>query len=152
MSYDAKYYAAARQIRAFFMGKGFTHEQACGWVANASAESSLSASAIGDKGHAFGAFQLHSDRCELIRDGGQGMKGCGIDIMTLPDLKTQLEAVAFELNHSEKHARDKIMWTTTPYDAGYAICHFYERPGAPGQAEKRGQGAEKWAEWFKANP
>ncbi len=34
-------------------------------------------------------------------------------------------------------------------DAGAAASHFYERPGAIGQAEKRGQLARKWDAYFQ---
>jgi hypothetical protein len=149
--YDAKYYAAARHIRDYFIAKGFTPEQACAPVANASAESSLNPKALGDHGIAFGLFQLHTDRCELIRDGGQGYKGCGIDLMTFPPIDKQLDAIWHELTHSEHHALAMIKAAKTAYDAGYAMSKYYERPGAVGQAERRGAGSQKWFEWFSTN-
>jgi hypothetical protein len=151
---DASYYVAAQQVVDFWVSKGFTLQQAYGFLANACAESSLNPKARGDYDKALdiykahGLHQLHNDRCLLIRDGGQGYKGCGIDILLYPDIPTQLAAIWWELQHSERHALGLIKQTKTAYDAGWTICHYYERPGAPGQAEKRGKASLEWETWF----
>jgi hypothetical protein len=153
-----QYYANARFILAFWKSRGYTTEQACGWVANAAAESGLQEKAVGDKVpgtneyHSYGLHQLQRPRCIVIAQGDASHKGCGIDVTTLPSLEEQLKAVAWELDQSERHARDAIKWAATAYDAGSIISQKYERPGAPGQAEKRGKAAQEWFEWFKANP
>lgn len=139
----AQYYANAQTIFDFWTSNGFTPEQSCGLLAQADAESSLNPSAVGDHGQAFGLFQLHPGRCDLIK------QGTGFDISKLPDVVTQLHGILFELHHTEHHALAKIQETTTAYDAGYAACKFYERPGAPGQAEKRGANAQKWFSHFR---
>jgi hypothetical protein len=53
------------------------------------------------------------------------------------------------LQHSEQHALTEILAATTAVDTGAVASRFYERPGAHGQAEKRGQLAQKWDAYFQ---
>jgi hypothetical protein len=147
---QTQYYANAREIHAFWLSEKQTPIFAAAMLAQADAESSLSPNAIGDNGSAWGLYQLHMDRIVLIRDGDAERKlpGCGIDVSKLPPLVKQLEAVWFELQHSESHALKMIQAAATSYDAGYAACKFYERAGAPGQNVKRGNRAVFWASYF----
>jgi hypothetical protein len=118
-------------------------------LAQADAESSLDPDAIGDRDEAFGLHQLHMDRIKLIRDGNKRWPGRGIDISKSPAIPLQHDAVFWELQHSEQHALKEILAATTAGDAGAAASRFYERPGAMGQAEKRGQLARKWDAYFQ---
>ena len=146
---EAHYFANARAIYAWWRARGMSHVFACAMLAQADAESSLDPDAIGDHLEAFGLHQLHMDRIELIRDGDKQWPGCAIDISKLPAIPLQLDAVFWELQHSEQHALTEILAATTVGDAGAAASRFYERPGANGQAEKRGQLARKWDAYFQ---
>lgn len=143
-----EYYATAKTIYDFWVGKKCTPAQAAGWLAQDDAEASLNPKAKGDKDKfgvykAFGLAELHPDRIAVIK------AGCGIDMATCPDVLTQLNGMWWELQHTaEHHAWKMVAATTTAYDAGFAACKYYERPGAPGQAEKRGALAQKWAGYF----
>jgi hypothetical protein len=86
--------------------------------------SSLNEKAVGDHGEAFGLHHWRTARIDAIRNG------CGIDLKKAPPLADQLKA------------------SRTAYDAGYAACRFWERPGATAQFGKRGATAEKWAVFF----
>ncbi|WP_158254797.1 phage tail tip lysozyme [Rhodoblastus sphagnicola] len=140
------YYASAAMILKFWIAVGLTLEQACGMLAQADAESSLDPKAVGDHGQAFGLNQWHESRVDAIRNG------CGVDLRALPPLEDQLKAAHWELTHTEKRAWTAIKQAKTAYDAGYAACRFWERPGAPGQYAKRGQKAESWKTHFLKNP
>jgi hypothetical protein len=146
---QAQYYANAREIHAFWLAKNETAIFAAAMLAQADAESSLDPRAIGDHHEAFGLHQLHMDRIRLIRDGNGTWPGCRIDVSALPSIGRQLEAVWWELNHSEMHALKMIREAKTAYDAGFAACAFYERPGALGQNVKRGNRAMFWASYFQ---
>jgi hypothetical protein len=141
--------AVARQIYDYFSApnrmKGF---QAC---AQARGESNFVAHIMGDHGHAYGMFQLHADRAKLICDGGLGYKGCGIDVTTLPPADKQIEAVWWELQHSEHSAYKAILATTTAYEAGSVACKKYERPADPKDWDKRGNFAQEWYSYFLLN-
>ena len=140
----------AKTVYGFWRGVGLSHAVACGFVANADAESSIDPTLIGDNGKAFGLHQWHMDRVALIRDGGQGYKGCGIDVATQTDLPSQLRAALWELTHSEHHALGLIKATTTAYDAGATICRAFERSGLSAQPDKRGKAAQTWDTYFRA--
>jgi hypothetical protein len=146
---QAQYYLNAKEIHAFWLAKQQTPIFAAAMLAQADAESSLDPNAIGDHHEASGLHQLHMDRIKLIRDGNGTWPGCGIDVSKLPSIARQLEAVWWELQHSEMHALKMIREATTAYDAGFAASAFYERPGAPGQNVKRGHRAVFWASYFQ---
>ena len=139
------YYTIAAQISAFFADHGFTLEQAYGVVANADAESSLRPRAIGDHHHAFGLFQLHRDRFDLIRSG------CGID-MKAAAAEGQCAGVLWELNHCERRAMIALRAAKSAFDAGHDFCRYYERPGDTRQYQIRGDKAEGWLKYFRAHP
>lgn len=144
----AQHDANAKEIYDFWVANGFSHVQACGMVANADAECSCDPTLVGDQGKAYGLHQWHDDRRLLIRDGGQGYKGCGIDVKTQTDLPSQLMAALWELTHSEHHAFGLIKATGTAYEVGSIICSSYERSGLSDQADKRGKRAQTWDKYF----
>jgi hypothetical protein len=145
---QTQYYANAREIHAYWLSVKQTPIFAAAMLAQADAESSLDPNAVGDHDHAFGLHQLHTNRIILICDGNEQWPGCGIDVSKLPPLVNQLEAVWWELLHSESHALKMIQAAKTSYDAGFAASAWYERPGAPGQNVKRGNRAAFWSSYF----
>lgn len=144
------YYDNANAIYDFWIANGLTPAQACGMVANADAECSLNPTLVGDKGKAFGLHQWHMDRVAMIRDGGQGYKGCGVDVSKQTDLSSQLKAALWELTHSEHHAFALIKATTTPETAGCMVCIAYERSGLADQPAKRAAKAASWSTYFSS--
>jgi hypothetical protein len=145
---QTQYYANAKAIHAFWLSEKQTPIFAAAMLAQADSESSLDPGAIGDHGKSFGLHQLRMVRIILIRDGDEQWPGCGIDVSKLPPLVKQLEAVWWELQHSESHALKMIQAAKTSYDAGFAASAWYERPGALGQNVKRGNRAVFWASYF----
>jgi hypothetical protein len=144
--------AMAWQIYDYFRAPGRMKDfQSCGMVAQARGESNFVAHIMGDNGHAYGMFQLHADRAKLICDGGLGYKGCGIDVTTLPPADKQLEAVWWELQHSEHSALKAILATANVYDAGFVACQKYERPANHIDWDKRGKFAQEWYSYFLLN-
>ncbi len=142
----ATYYPNAATIYKFWLAAGFTPAQSAGLLAQADAESSLDVKAVGDHGAAFGLDQWHLSRCDAIRNG------CGVDLKKLPPLADQLKAALWELQHTEKGALAKIRAAQSAYDAGYAACRYWERPGSTPQYGKRGSRAEWWATYFSRHP
>jgi len=142
----------AREICAFFLGKaspaGVKVEpwHAAAFVEQADAESSFEIAIRGDHGEAFGLFQLHQNRIDAIK------RATGIDIVATPAVDKQLEGVWWELTHPELIHLNSILKAKNAYDAGYLACKLWERAGAPGQPQKRGQGAQAWLAWLSAHP
>lgn len=125
---------------------GVLNPFALGMTANAEAESSFRILIEGDYNTAFGIYQWHSDRVAAI------LAGCGIDVSKGPSIEQQVEAAWWELNNTEKLAKQKISDAATAADAGTAACVFFERAGAPMAAARRGAMAERWADEFQQNP
>ncbi len=131
--------------------------------AMADQESKFLPTAVGDyaggEPKAWGLFQLHPGRCNIIAigqldqiNGKQIYPGCGIDVRELVlsgdgDVLKQCEAAWWELCHSEHHAKLAISMTKTPYEAGAAASQFWMRPKAD-ERDSRGKLAEKWAKYF----
>lgn len=132
---------AAARIIITRLTKELAFIPAIGALANAQHESSLKLNAVGDNGEAFALWQWHGDRCAVIR------QATGIDLTKGPDPATQCQALVWELKNIEKPALVAIMAAKTPYEAGSVFCTKFERAGAPGQADLRGQDAEAWATW-----
>lgn len=131
---DKKAAQAANSQKAieFFKSQGWTEEQSAGIVANLIQESSLSASAVGDSGSAFGIAQWHKDRQTDFR------KWSGKDIRE-SNLMEQLAFVDFELRRGKEQAAGrKIKETETREDAAAATSKYYERPlNAKGDEEAK---------------
>jgi len=151
----------AEQIYNFFTNKKLDHYASSSLVTMAEGESSFRHDALGDKGkdgvaQAFGLYQIHwHPRGEAI------FGGCRVDLRTFPPVGDQLQAIWWELNNPEHHALLMINTGQLPdpktpgallprdaYTAGYMATRYYERPGAPGQAEKRGQRTIFWSDYF----
>jgi hypothetical protein len=107
-------------------------------VVNAAAESAMDPAAIGDHDTAFGLWQLHPNRAGPIA------KAIGIDLTILPPVADQCRAIWQELQTSEKHALAMIKAAPDAQFATEAWCQYYERPGAPGQVQKRGAATDGW--------
>jgi tail lysozyme len=125
---------------------GLSNEFALAMTAQAEAESAFLVNAKGDHDTAYGIYQLHVDRCTVVK------AATGIDVTVFPALEKQCDAAWWELNNTEKVALNNIRGATNARDAGIAACVYYERAGAPAAAERRGAMSERWAVYFTNNP
>lgn len=122
----------------YFMGQGWSKEQAAGLVANLGAESKLHESAVGDSGQAYGIAQWHPDRQrEFEKKYGKSIKGSSY--------KEQLEFVNYELTEGkEKAAGDLLKTSKSAGQAAEYVTRYYERPkDKDGQSRVRAAAAEK---------
>lgn len=115
----------------FWMSKGYSREQAAGWVANAIAESGNNPSAVGDGGKAKGLFQWHKDRRDKI------LTGTGIDVYNATRAQ-QLEAAAWEAE--QRGNAENIKLQKDAQSAAAFITRYYEIPrDIVGESIKRGK-------------
>lgn len=124
----------------FFMGKGWTKNQAAGIVANFTAESGLNHGAIGDGGAAYGVGQWHPDRQAAFK------RWAGKDIRDSTRLE-QYEFANYELTQgAEMAAGNKLRGASQAGDSGAVVSRHYERPKyAELEAAKRALLAERIA-------
>lgn len=95
---------------------------------NAFAESSFRVNVVGDEGKSFGLWQ------DQLRE--QILASTGIDLATA-NVQEQCVAILWDLRNTNKPALAKILAATTYEEATEAWCAYFERPGAPSQADKR---------------
>lgn len=123
---------------AFYMGKGWTREQAAGIVANLHSESRLNPSAVGDGGQAYGIAQWHPDRqAKFARWAGKSIRDAS--------LAEQMEFVHHELTQGDERMAGRALKNAgNARDAGSIVSRSYERPAdVMGEAVKRGALADK---------
>lgn len=131
--------AIAGEAVKYFMGQGWSREQAAGITAGLGHESSFNPRAVGDRGAAYGLAQWHGDRQANFRQ----VFGHDIRQSTMGE---QLAFVQWELTHSEKRAGEMIRRAATAREAGGAASRFYERPAdVMGNVRVRGAAAERLA-------
>ena len=119
-------------LMSFFKSKGWSDAQAAGIVANIEAESQQNPRAEGDSGAAYGIGQWHADRqADFAKWAGHDIHGS--------TLEEQAAFYAYELDHKERIAGNMLRNATTPFDAGYAVSRYFERP-AGGEEEARARG------------
>lgn len=107
---------------AFYMGRGYTKEQAAGIVGNLIAESNLTPSgAVGDNGTAFGIAQWRGERLTRLK---RFASASGKDWQ---DFETQLAFVDMELQNHETAAYRALKNAKTVDEATAAFIG-YERP------------------------
>ena len=128
---------SAREAIDFFVGKGWTKDQAIGLAANLQVESNFRTNALGDNGRAYGIAQWHPDRQQIFQ------KTYNKDIRQ-SDFKEQLEFVDWELNNNEKRAGAKLREAANAADAAAIIDQFYERSSGAHRS-KRVQLAQQYA-------
>jgi len=112
----------------YFMGQGWSKNQAAGIVANLQAESGLKPNLYGDGGAAYGAGQWHKDRQANFA------KWAGHDIRH-STLAEQYGFVNYELTKgTEQGAGRRLRGATSAGDAGAIVSRYYERPAAKDEA------------------
>jgi hypothetical protein len=130
----------------FFMGMGWTKEQAAGIVANLQHESSMNPSAVGDGGKAYGIAQWHPDRQANFK------KWAGKDIRN-SSMQEQLAFVNYELTQgAEQKAGNLLRASTNAQQAGSIVSRHYERPAQQeAEALKRANTAVQIAQTTNIN-
>lgn len=106
----------------FFIGQGWTPEQAAGLVANLQAESGqkLDPNIFGDGGAGYGIAQWHGSRQrDFQREMGKPLKGSS--------LEDQLKFVQWELEHTEKRAGRMLKNAKSAAEAAAIVDQYYER-------------------------
>lgn len=121
---------SARDIMAFFIGKGLTKERAAGMAANLWHESKFDPNAVGDGGKAYGMAQWHPDRQALFK------KWFGKDIRQSTS-QEQLEFIWKELQTTERNALVRLGQAKSAMNSGAVVSRYYERPGTTEEAKAR---------------
>lgn len=111
----------AKEYNNFFMGRGFTKEQAAGIVGNLYAESGLNHSIkqIGG-GPGFGLAQWEGPRQADFK------RVMGKDIQDSTEAD-QLNFIIWELENTERGAKKALLRAKTPEEAAKIFAHKYER-------------------------
>lgn len=118
----------------FFLGRGYSKEQAAGIVGNLHGESGMDIGAIGDGGKAYGLAQWHPDRQSAFK------RLFGKDIRQ-SSFGEQLSFVDWELRNTEKRAGGFLAGATTVEGATAAFMKYYERPASMNSLGGRVQAA-----------
>lgn len=135
----------AQEAQNYFVGKGWTPQQAAGIVANLHQESGFNAGAVGDNQAAYGIAQWHGDRREaLAKLTGKSIVGSSF--------QDQLEAVHLELTRGQEQTAGRALRKAgTASEAGAIVSRLYERPAArDAEAANRGASAENFMRRFAA--
>lgn len=136
----------ARAARDQLVKLGWAPHQAAGIVANLFNESGMNPGAIGDSGQAYGVAQWHADRRAAIE------KGVGKPVVGM-SVEEQVNAVDWELRHTEKAAGDRIRASRTAAEAGDATSRYYERPrNVDVEASNRAASADAFDRRWARNP
>ena len=120
----------------FWMGQGYTREQAAGIVANELAESGGNPNARGDGGLAHGLYQHHQDRRAAIK------AATGIDMSTASAMD-QRRGAAWEMKNGNVGFNDAYFrGLNNPADAAAYMVTNFERPKDQyGESVKRARAA-----------
>ena len=125
----------------FFMGMGWSKEQAAGIVANLKHESALDPNAVGDGGKAYGIAQWHPDRqANFKKWSGKDIRGSS--------MQEQMAFVNYELTQGAEQKAGKLLRASTnAQQAGAIVSKHYERPAqAEAEALKRANTAVQLAQ------
>jgi len=114
---------SAEQAVQFFVDRGYGQDVAAAIVGNLVIESNLKPDAVGDGGKAYGIAQWHPDRqANFQRVYGKPIQQASFE--------EQLMFVDWELNNTERAAKEKIMMAAASGGTGAAaaaVDKFYER-------------------------
>ena len=118
----------AEYVHKYFK-RYFTNEQAAGIVANLYHESKLNPHAVGDNGNAYGIAQWHPDRQakfekvfkKNIRDSS---------------LQEQLDFIIWELNNTEKSAKNSLLSSSSASESAKIFDSKYERSAGYNTADR----------------
>jgi hypothetical protein len=140
------FFNRAAQTYNAWIALGVSGNFAIAMVTQAEFESAFKWNAVGDKDQAFNFYQNHwNPRGMAI------LAATGIDLRKEQSIKRIVAAAWWELNNTEKKARDAIATATSAHNAAVAACVLFEGAGAANAAERRGLGAQRWETWIAAN-
>lgn len=125
----------------FFMGLGWSKDQAAGIVANLKHESNMNPGAVGDNGKAYGIAQWHPDRQANFA------KWAGKDIRN-STAEEQMAFVNYELTQGSERKAGMLLKASQSSDmAGRVMSKYYERPAnEAAEASARGATAVRLAQ------
>jgi len=123
-----------QQAMDYFVGQGWSREQAAGIVANLQRESGLRIGAVGDGGQAYGLAQWHPDRqAAFARFAGHSIRESTFG--------EQLAFVHHEMTQgAEQSAGNRLRGADDAGTAGSIVSRYYERP-----ADRDGEAATRAA-------
>ena len=123
-----------RQAMDYFVGQGWSPDQAAGIVANLQRESGLRIGAVGDGGQAYGLAQWHPDRqANFARFAGHSIRES--------TFAEQLAFVHHEMTQgAEVSAGNRLRGADDAGTAGSIVSRYYERP-----ADRDGEAAHRAA-------
>lgn len=109
-------------VQRFFQSKGWSKAQAEGMAARLMKESSLSPTAVGDNGQAYGVAQWHPDRqADFAQYAGKDIRQS--------TLEEQLDFMNYELTRGKERAAGDMLKQTVSANAAEGITTgMYERP------------------------
>ncbi len=114
----------------YFVGKGFTPQQAAGIVGNLQAESGVNPGQHQIGGPAFGIAQWEGPRKAALQQFAAS-RG-----KSASDLGTQLDFIMHEFNTTEKRAFNAVKSAGTAQEAAHQFMAKFERPGKPHAARR----------------
>lgn len=113
-----------QDVVSFFTGKGYEPHQAAGIAGNLVQESSLNPTAKNPTSGAFGFAQWLGPRKKAFMDFAMKAK------KDIKDPLAQLEFIDYELNTTERKAKDKLLTSRDATEAAINFSDHYERAGA----------------------
>lgn len=125
----------------YFMNKGWSFAQACGFAANINQESGFKTYLWGDGGQAYGLAQWHPPRRKTFKDN------FGKDIQQASFIE-QLDFIQFELENGYRRAAQAIAAQTTAAGAAAEIDRLYEQSRGTERGARQ-QMAEKYYNMYK---
>jgi len=125
----------------YFVDKGWSFAQACGFAANINQESGFKTYLWGDGGQAYGLAQWHPPRRKTFKDN------FGKDIQQASFIE-QLDFIQFELENGYQRAAQAIAAQTTAAGAAAEIDRLYEQSRGTERGARQ-QMAEKYYNMYK---
>jgi len=113
-----------QDVVSFFTGKGYEPHQAAGIAGNLVQESSLNPTAKNPTSGAFGFAQWLGPRKKAFMDFAMKAK------KDIKDPLAQLEFIDYELNTTERKAKDRLLSSRDATEAAVNFSDHYERAGA----------------------
>ena len=113
-----------QDVVSFFTGKGYEPHQAAGIAGNLVQESSLNPTAKNPTSGAFGFAQWLGPRKKAFMDFAMKAK------KDIKDPLAQLEFIDYELNTTERKAKDRLLSSKDATEAAVNFSDHYERAGA----------------------
>jgi hypothetical protein len=140
------FFVRAAQVYNAWKGYGVSDNFAIAMLTQAEFESAFNPAAVGDNETAYNLHQWHWNP-----RGASICIGTDIDVRTETSIMKIVSAAWWELNNTEKNARDAILAAATVEDATTKACALFEGAGAADAVQRRVMGAQRWVTWLGQN-